>query len=274
MIKMSAVIFIFIFGLIVGSFLNALIHRLHSGESMLERHSRCPHCRHALPAADLVPILSFFALRGRCRYCRKPISWQYPLVELATAVAFVLVYFDVTTSALGNGKFPISNFQFLNYLPATTYQLIFYLVFACFLIVIFVYDLRHFLILDKVVFSASALALLYAFAQGNFLEAALGALFLSGFFGIIYLVSRGRWIGLGDVKLGIFLGLLVPFPETLALFAIAYLAGALVGMGLIAAGRKKFSDRLPFGTFLTFAAFIAMLWGKELVTWYLQLIGI
>ena len=261
------IFFIFIFGLLVGSFLNALIHRLHTGESMLERHSRCPHCRHALRAADMVPILSFFALRGRCRYCHKPISWQYPFVELATALSFALIYF----SALGGSA---SGGQFSNELAALDLQFIPYLIFTCFLIVIFVYDLRHYLILDKVVFSASALALLYAFAEGKFLASALGALLLSGFFGIIYLVSRGRWIGLGDVKLGIFLGLLVPFPETLALFAIAYLAGALVGMGLIAAGRKKFSDRLPFGTFLTFAAFIAMLWGKELVTWYSQLIGI
>src|SRR3989344_3437721 len=170
------IFFVFIFGLIVGSFLNAVIHRLHTGESIVARHSRCPRCHHELSAADLIPLLSFALLRGRCRYCGKPISWQYPLVELATAISFSLIYF----SALGGSAF---GGQFLTHLPPTTYHLLFQLVFACFLVIIFVYDLRHYLILDKAVFPAGVLALVYAILQGKLAEALVGAAILAGFFG-------------------------------------------------------------------------------------------
>lgn len=238
------------FGLIVGSFLNAVIYRLHVNRSIFEAHSICPHCKHQLSALDLVPVLSFLALRGRCRYCKKPISWQYPLVELATATAFLLIY-----------------------LQLTTYNL-FLFAFACFLIVIFVYDLKHYLILDKVVFPAAVLAAVYQYQQGRLDEAVIGALLLSGFFAFLYLISCGRYIGAGDIKLGIFLGLLVPFPETIALFLLAYFSGALVSLPLLFAKRKSMQDRLPFGTFLTFAAFISMVWGAELISWYFSLIGI
>src|SRR3989344_1005869 len=190
-------VFIFIFGLIVGSFLNAVIHRLHSGQSIFERSSKCPNCGHTLAWYDLIPIVSFFMLNQRCRYCGKPISWQYPLVELATAIAFGLIY---------------------NQLSIIDYQLLFQFIFTCFLIVIFVYDLKHYLILDRVVIPAAVLALIYQVWQGNFFNSIWGALALSGFFALLYFFSKGRWIGLGDVKLGIFLGILIPWPQTLVLF--------------------------------------------------------
>ena len=142
-------IVIFVFGLLTGSFLNAVIHRFHSGESMMEKHSRCVRCGHALSALDLIPLVSFFALAGKCRYCKKSISWIYPLVELATAAAFVLV--------------------FVNGLEIIDYRLLFKFTFASFLIVIFVYDVLHYLILDKVVLPALAVAMLFQLLQGNFL---------------------------------------------------------------------------------------------------------
>lgn len=244
--------FVFLLGLLVGSFLNAVIWRLYSGRSILEKNSRCPHCGHPLGVADLIPVISFFLLRKKCRYCAKPISWQYPLVELATGIAFVLVY----------------RLQGLSF---TTYYL---LLTTCFLIVIFVYDLKHYLILDRVVWPAALLAFLYQGYRGNWGSALLGAGLLAGFFALLFFVSRGKWIGAGDVKLGIFLGLLVPFPATLALFFLAYLMGALFSLVFLVLRRKKMSDRLPFGTFLTLAAFIAMLKGEEIMQWYFTLIGL
>ncbi len=244
---------VFVFGLIIGSFLNAVIYRLASGGSIFAKSSQCPKCGHELSWADLVPVVSFFVLGRRCRYCHKPISWQYPVVELATAVVFLLIFYQ---------------------LPATSYQLVFQLVFVSFLIVIFVYDLKHYLILDKVLIPGVALAMVYQIWQGQFRAAVLGAVLLSGFFGILYLVSRGRWIGLGDVKLGIFLGVLVPWPATLVLVFLAYFLGAAVALPLLLWGAKHLSDRLPFGTFLTLSAFVAMLWGEEIVRWYFKLIGL
>ena len=256
------IFFIFTFGLVVGSFLNAVIYRLGSLLSIFAKSSVCPHCGHELAWPDLIPLVSFFMLNRHCRYCGKPISWQYPLVELATALTFVAVFFV-------NFQFSISNFQSI-----FNFQFLFQLIFVCFLIVICVYDLKHFLILDRVVFPAALIAFIYQVLQGNWQNASLGAVLLFGFFGLLYLISRGRWIGLGDVKLGLFLGFLVPFPQTLALFFLAYFSGAVFAVILVLLGRKKLSDRLPFGTFLTFAAFLAMLWGEEMTAWYFRLIGI
>lgn len=243
---------IFVLGLIIGSFLNAVIYRLGSGDSIFDKSSRCPHCRHKLTCLDLIPLVSFFVLGRRCRYCGKPISWQYPLVEMATAVAFLLIY---------------------NRLSIIDYRLFFQFAFASWLIIIFVYDLKHYLILDKIIIPAAILALVYQIMQGR-LEAALwGALILTGFFAALYFLSGGKWIGAGDVKLGVFLGLLVPIPETLVLFFLAYFIGAFVSLFLIYFYGKKMRDKLPFGTFLTLSAFIAMLWAEEIIRWYFELIG-
>jgi prepilin signal peptidase PulO-like enzyme (type II secretory pathway) len=256
---------LFIFGLLVGSFLNAVIHRLHTGQSILEKHSRCPHCHHKLSWADLIPLISFVWLKGHCRYCGKPISWQYPAVELATGFAFVLIFFSAGGGSALGGQFS---------LQAISYQLIFQLIFVCFLIVIFVYDLKHYLILDTVVLPAVAFALVFDALNKMLWPGLLGAAILAGFFALLYLVSRGKWIGAGDVKLGLFLGLLVPYPQVLVLFFFAYFSGALVGVALLLLKAKKVQDRLPFGTFLTFAAFLAMLWGQDIINWYFRLIGI
>lgn len=260
---------IFIFGLLVGSFLNAVIHRLSSGQSILEKSSRCPRCGHELHWIDLIPLLSFFLLRGRCRYCGKPISWQYPVVELTTAIVFVIIYYKFLVSTP-----PFFPPQAWGGVRGEVELLFFQLIFASFLIVIFVYDLKHYLILDKVLLPAVISALGYDIWFKNFQAGLWGAGLLAGFFALLYLVSRGRWIGAGDIKLAVFLGFLVPYPATLALFFLAYLAGAIVSVGLLAAGGKKLTDRIPFGTFLTFAAFVAMLWGEELVGWYFGLIGL
>lgn len=259
-------VLVFFFGLIIGSFLNALIYRLASHESIFEQSSKCPKCGHKLSWLDLIPVGSFFILGRRCRYCRKPISWQYPLVEIATAVAFTLAY--------SVQRLAFSDATLFYTLHAAHYTLVFQLIFTCFLIIIFVYDLKHYLILDKVVFPAAGLAFAYQIVNQRAIDALIGAAILAGFFVILFFISRGRWIGAGDVKLGLFLGFLVPFPETIALFFLAYLLGATVSVWLLLAARKKFTDRLPFGTFLTAAAFIAMLWGERLITWYFHLIGI
>ncbi|MDP3740921.1 MAG: prepilin peptidase, partial [bacterium] len=179
--------FVFVLGLVVGSFLNAVIHRLHTGQSIVRDTSRCPHCGHKLAAIDLVPVISFFVLGGKCRYCKKPISWTYPLVEFTTALAFLLIYLDLygsTSPAFGTLPRPGEG--------GGEVELLFQLIFVSFLIIIFVYDLKHYLILDKVVFPAAALAAIYQFLQGNFWNGLLGAAVLAGFFGLLYFVSKGK----------------------------------------------------------------------------------
>ena len=138
-----------------------------------------------------------------------------------------------------------------------------------------IFDLKHYLILDKVVFPALGLSILFNLAHGwqALVVGLLSGLAVAGFFLLQYWFSRGRWIGLGDVKLGLFLGSLAGWPLSILLLFVAYCTGAVVGVGLILAGRKHLGSKLPFGLFLSVSAIIIMLVGKPLMAWYLRLIG-
>ena len=250
---------IFIFGLVVGSFLNCVIYRLEKNKSFLKGRSFCPYCKHVLKSQDLIPVFSFLILKGKCRYCRKHISWQYPLVEIATGFLFLLI---------SNFQFPISNFQIL-------LNLCFLFLVSCFLIIIFVYDLKHYIIPDKVVYPAILIAFIYLIAAHDLrlmIYALLSAFLASGFFLFIILVSKGKWMGLGDVKLAFFMGLFLGFPNILAALFFAFLIGAIIGVGLILKGRKTLKSEVPFGPFLVIATFIAFFWGRILIDWYLNLV--
>lgn len=259
-------VIVIILGLIVGSFLNAVIYRLHSHESILLTHSHCQHCKRELAVSDLIPILSFILLSGRCRYCKKRISWQYPLVEGLTAIVFLLAFYQ------NNFVFDIS--------------LLFWLVFASLLIVIMAYDFLHYLILDKVLVPAVILALIFNLyldlgsrcnvmsLQCHFLPGVLAGLAISLFFGLQYLISQGRWIGFGDIKLGLFLGILLGLLPSILTLMLAYVSGSIVGVALIAFNKKQMSSKLPFATFLAPAAIITMLYGQTIITRYLNLLNL
>ena len=279
-------LFIFILGASVGSFLNCAIYRMELQESMqedgpqkkssgfLQGRSFCPHCRHTLSWQDLIPLLSFIFLRGKCRYCQKPISFQYPAVEISTAAIFLLIT---------NYQLPITNFY-----EFTT--LCFLLLVSCFLIVIFVYDLKHYIIPDKVVYPAIVIALLYRLFEfwslshwdlfGNWkleignleplISAMLSALGAAGFFLLIVLISRGRWMGVGDIKLAFLMGLVLGWPNILTALFSAFLIGAIIGIGLMILGKKGLKSEVPFGPFLVTGTFLALFWGREIVNFYVE----
>jgi leader peptidase (prepilin peptidase)/N-methyltransferase len=240
-----------VMGLIVGSFLNVVISRTKLGSSFAKGRSRCLHCKHRLGVWDLIPLLSFIFLLGRCRYCGKRISVQYPLVELITSLVFV--------------GFALNNTNIWEVLLLWAISSVF--------IVIAVYDLKHFLILDKFTFFGFALVVVYAFIKDALLSGLLGAAIISGFFLFQYFISKGRWIGFGDVKFGLLMGMVTGFPLAILSLFMGYVSGALVGIALIGLKKKHLSSRLPFGTFLAFATIFALLYGQEILTWYLELIG-
>ncbi|MBU3964475.1 prepilin peptidase [Patescibacteria group bacterium] len=273
---------IFIFGLIVGSFLNCVIYRLEKKESFLHGRSFCPNCKHSLAWYDLIPLLSFILLRRKCRYCHKSISWQYPIIETATGALFLLIFnfsaqggqaifneisiFNSSAmSSLPNG------FQFLNF--------VYYLLIACFLIVIFVYDLKHFIILDKVLIPAIAISLIYRLVGAlflnnqlsiiNYLLSAFGA---AGFFLLIYLISKGKWLGFADVKLVILLAMILGWPKIALSLFLSFFIGAIIGIGLIVFSGKKLKSEVPFAPFLITGTLIALFWGQHLIDWYSALI--
>ena len=255
------VAFVFILGLFIGSFLNVVILRLHRQESFVKGASKCLFCKHRLYPKDLVPLFSFLALKGRCRYCKKKFSNQYPLVELVTGLAFVLVFLKIVPSL---GLTSVSALQFLHLLD--------WWIIVGFLIIIFVYDLKYYLILDKVVWPVIVLALFANLFLGfSILNLVFGAVIGGGFFLLQFVMSKGRWIGGGDIRLGILMGVILGWPHILTALFISYVLGSFISIFLLLAKRKEWSDKVPFGTFLALGTFITMLWGPLLVTWYVSL---
>lgn len=260
--------FVFLFGLIIGSFLNCVIYRLEKGKSFLKGRSFCPQCKHLLGFFDLIPLLSFSFLRGKCRYCKKIISWQYPIVEISTALIFLLIF--NYQFAIYN-QFSITNFQnFLNFA--------YLLIVSCFLLIIFVFDFKHYIIPDEVIFPAIILSLIFnlQFAILNGLQSFGPAIFsasaAAGFFLAIVLISKGKWMGIGDIKLAFLMGLILSWPNILVALLFAFWSGALVGIILIIFRKKKLRSEIPFGPFLIGATFAALFLGEKIISWYLNLI--
>ena len=277
---------IFIFGLFIGSFLNCVIYRLEKGESFLKGRSYCPNCNHQLAWYDLIPLFSFVFLRGRCRYCKKRISWQYPLVELSTAILFILPAFSSSFSFIHSDfLFSLTKEIEIGQIWPIIFAYVFYLFMVSFLIIIFIFDLKNFIILDKVLYSALAFSLIYRLAipminnqlsttnyqlsAVNYLLSALGA---SAFFFLIYFISKGKWLGFGDVKLAILLGLLLGWPKILLGIFLSFIIGGIIGTGLILFSKKTLKSEVPFAPFLIIGTLIAFLWGGPIISWYSNLV--
>jgi len=256
--------FVFIFGLCIGSFLDCVIYRLEQKKKITGR-SFCPQCKYKLSWQDLFPVFSFLFLKGKCRYCRTKISIQYPLIEIATGLIFLLIF--------------ISNSQYTIYNILNT---IFLFYIASSLIVIFVYDLKHYIIPDKILFPAIVIAFIFRILNlfgnwkleignlaplGNYLLAAIVG---SVFFLLIFLISKGRAMGFGDVKLAFLMGLLLGLPNVLTALFLAFFFGAIIGIILMVFGKKKLKSEMPFGPFLIAGTFITMLFGNQIIQWYLN----
>jgi leader peptidase (prepilin peptidase) / N-methyltransferase len=268
LINLPLLIFIlFVLGTVVGSFLNVAIWRWPRGEKA-DGRSHCPSCNKTLTARQLVPLISFLWQRGRCHYCAKRISGRYIIIEGVTGLLF---------AAAG---------WYLNPVEAVDYVILLRWLFVlAILVCVFVIDLEHYLILDKIIFPAAAIVLLlnigidlllfnsnfpvFGYTGGGLFAAAIA----SGFFYLIWLVSRGQWMGFGDVKFNVLLGLVIGWPLAIIALFLAFFLGALVGVVLMVFGGKQLGSRIPFGTFLSLAMVITMFFGPSIMVWYLGLIG-
>lgn len=244
-----------ILGLIIGSFLNAVVYRLNAVESLLER-SHCPHCKKTVRWFDNVPLLSFILLSAKCRDCGEKISWQYPLVELTTGVMFALIgsyFFNVEMVA--------------SWMPT-----IFYLVIFSILLVIFVYDLKYMEIPMLVLWIGVALATAYlVFADWQSFSSAvhyidlqlvsglIGGAVAFGFFFALSFYSKETWMGYGDAYLGLLVGMIVGWPTILATLMLAFVIGATVSVGLIIFSKKTMKSQVPFAPFLVSATFVIII---------------
>jgi leader peptidase (prepilin peptidase)/N-methyltransferase len=245
-------------GLVVGSFLNVVIWRVPRKESVVAPRSQCPSCETPIAPRDNVPVLSWLALRGRCRHCSARISARYPLVELVTGVLFVAIAARFADSWA---------------LPA-------YLVLGAALVAITAIDLEHYLIPNRIVYPVGfALVPLFALAAllgddwGDFRRALLGALAAFGVLFVIHVVSP-RGMGFGDVRLCFLLGLALGWlgweQVLLGIFA-GFAYGSIVGVVLIATRLRRRNQHMPFGPFLAAGALTMVIAGAPIVDWYRQL---
>ena len=240
-----------IFGLFFGSFLSMLIPRLHTGEKgIFFGRSHCPHCKTDLKAHDLIPLVSYLWLKGHCRQCKEKISFWYPVTELTTALTFGLLFFYVQSWTL------------------FTWYALHFLV----LLFIFFYDLRYKEIHDGVMLPSIVFAFIASVAIGNPLSSLLGAAVAVSFFGLQYLLSRGRWIGSGDLRIGAFMGLLLAWPMTLTALLASYIIGSLVSLLLLASKNATPKTAVPLGPFLLLGTMLTFFFGDFLVDFYLKLL--
>ena len=259
---MFSITIIFLFGLAIGSFINALVYRLHAKKKWIRGRSICPKCKHQLAWHDLIPIISFVLLKGHCRYCHKKISLEYPLVELATAVIFIAIYLSTFFHIQPEPQLSIIN-----------YQLLINLFIASILIIVFIYDLKHYLILDKVIVPAIVIVFIAnVFLNKSWLGMLISAFAISVFFLLQFLISKGKWIGLGDLRLGFFMGVVLGWPNALAALFLAYILGSIISVILVLIKAKNWQSQIPFACFLCPATFIVMLWGSQLLQWYLKIL--
>lgn len=276
-IKLMIIIFMLMLGLCFGSFVEATSWRLHEQDtekkrskkqvrdlSIVHGRSMCASCKHQLAWYDLLPLVSWLSVGGKCRYCRKAIGWHAPALEIGTAALFAVSYLNwpyrlANTSVAGIALFGL------------------WLALLVGFVLLAVYDLQWMLLPDRVVFPLQAVALVFAglsvvathVGLRGILDASLAVCVLAGLFWALYQLSDGAWIGGGDVKLGVVLGLVVgtPLKAGLVLF-IASLLGSIVGIPAMVIGKQGRQTKLPFGPFLIIATVLVVLFGSVWIAWY------
>lgn len=267
-------------GLALGSFINACVWRLHQQEldisekkrkqnkniSILKGRSMCPRCKHQLAWFDLVPIFSWLSLGGKCRYCHKSISWQYPLVELLFMAFLVISYmfwpYNINSSPSG-------------------LLFIVWIVILVSMAVLFIYDLIWQELPTKLIYTLVFLTVIFkilellAVGKTNIIYSALiGAVLIGGFFWLIYQFSKGNWIGGGDVRYGFIMGGLLGWQKGLLALMLSSYLGTLVIVFLVLFGKFHRRMKLPYGPFLITATYISLLWGQYFIDVYKRVSGL
>ena len=252
-------------GAAMGSFVDALVWRLHTKRNFVSDRSECEKCHHKLAPADLVPIVSWLVLRGKCRYCNAPISPVVPIIEVILAALFLL-------------SFLVWPLGFASWQAIASFAV--WLVYLVGLAALFVYDLRWMLLPDKITFPLIGLSLIDAALRvsvepgANLMSYAVhvagGVGVLAGLYWLLYTVSKGKWVGYGDVKLSFFIGAVLGWQKSLLVLALANVGGLLIVLPALLLKKITPKSRVPFGPFLIAAFVAAGLFGDAIIAWYLQ----
>ena len=243
---------VFIFGLIIGSFLNVCIYRIPIGQSIVSPPSFCRSCGRRLKRLDIIPIISWIFLAGKCRKCGEYIGIRYPIVELITGLSFSVVYWQYGMHWI--------------LLPHLTLTAI--------LIAILFIDLDHKIIPNKINLFALASFFLFNIILGyiHWSDALLGAVIGGGFLLFLVLLSKGTAMGMGDVKFMAVLGLYLGWKNIILTLLLSFIFGGVFGILLLISKRKSRKDAIPFGPWIALAAFITIIFGKDILTWYIALL--
>ncbi len=244
------IFFLFLLGISIGSFLNVLIDRLPYGEDIIKGRSYCDHCHHKLAWYDLVPLLSFIFLRRKCRYCKKLISWQYPAIELISGAFYLCVFIYWS-----------NYFSFLNPI-----YLFYWLCVISALIAVFMIDLKYHIIPDQLVIFLVVTVSLFEFLldRSNLINHFLTGIIFFLFFLLLFIITKGRGMGMGDVKFAFFMGFFLGFPKIIISFYLSFLTGALISLILIIIRKKTMKSTIPFGPFLVVATLVSLFYGEIL----------
>jgi len=252
---MEKIIYIILFGLAWGSFLNVLIYRIPRKMSLLTPPSSCPECHKKIKFYHNIPVFSYIWLKGKCRYCGAKIPLSYPLVEMMTPLTFILLY----------DKFSLSPHFFISCL------------FTSALIVLCVIDYNHQILPDIITLPGLVLAVVYSLFRTdlNLLDSLLGAVSGAGFllavYALYYFIRKKEGLGMGDVTMMLFIGSYLGWKMSFFTLLLASFAGAFVGIFFVFFKKKSFQYSLPFGTFLAPAALFSLFWGNQILEAYLQL---
>lgn len=269
MVYIELVIGLGLLGAIMGSFAGAVAWRLHTKRTFINDRSECEACHHKLAWFDLVPIFSWLLLGGRCRYCKKPIGWISLVTEVLLAATFVVSYLY--------WPFGFSLWQ-------AQALFVIWLVYLILLAILLVYDARWMLLPDKLVFPLIAIGIIDAGLRVSLVPGAgiielanhivLGAGLLAGLYGALYILSGGRWVGFGDVKLSLFIGTVLGWQGALLTLGLANVIGFLVVLPGLATGKLTRTSRVPFGPFLIGGFVVSGIFGAQLIAWYRSVIGL
>lgn len=247
-------IYIFIIGLSMGSFINVLIARLDKKGGILTGRSECPNCHTQLSWLDLIPVVSYIFLMGKCRYCKIKISAVYPIIELTTA-SFILAYFVFNGLSLGIEAY-------------------YHVVLISMLISLAFFDYLYYILPDKINFSLILIALVYniLFSQPELINLFTSSFLFAGSFAIIYLVTSGRGMGFGDVKLVLAIGLILGYPLGLFSIILAIWSAAICGIALILFKKANLKTALPLGSFLSVSTLFFIIF-ERIIAGYLNVYG-
>ena len=256
-------------GAAIGSFLNVVIYRTVHGQSWVRGRSKCESCLKQLHWYDNIPLLSYFMIRGKCRYCKTSLSLSHPVIEFMTGTLFVWWFW------VGSLFFRLTQH------PFSVIQPMFWLVVGMCLVVIFFADIRYMIIPDEAVALLTFITLIYRITLTlagvmqpiDFIWTTLGTVIVTCFFFSLWWLTKGKGMGFGDVKFAIPFGLLLGWPNVFIGTFLAFVFGAIVGLALMAVHKKKIGQVVPFGPFLVVSTLVTLVFGSHIWQWYMHLLG-